>query len=129
MDNGHAVHPNFSDKSDPAHKPLMNHGPVIKINANQRYATTASSKAIYKTIAAEVDVPVQEFVMRNDITCGSTIGPMTSAELGVRTIDVGAPTLAMHSIREMTGNRDPHMLYKTIHHYLNRSKLPEIKTC
>ncbi|MEN8188523.1 MAG: M18 family aminopeptidase [Thermodesulfobacteriota bacterium] len=126
MDNAHAVHPNFAAKSDPAHLPLMNHGPVIKSNANHRYATTAASKAIFRAVAEEVEVPLQDFVMRNDLLCGSTIGPMTAAELGVNTIDIGAPTLGMHSIREMTGSRDPLMLYSAILHFLNRPLLPEI---
>ncbi len=125
MDNAHGVHPNFSDKSDPEHMPLLNHGPVLKTNANQRYATTSVSSAIYKTIAAEAGVVTQNFVMRNDMACGSTIGPHTAAILGIPTVDVGAPTLAMHSIREMTGSHDPFLLYKTINRFLTRDHLPQ----
>jgi aspartyl aminopeptidase len=127
MDNAHGVHPNFSDKSDPEHLPLLNHGPVLKTNANQRYATTSVSSAIYKTIAAEAGVATQDFVMRSDMTCGSTIGPHTAANLGIPTVDVGAPTLAMHSIREMAGSHDPFLLYKTINRYLTRDHLPRIE--
>ena len=118
LDNAHASHPNFRDMADPQHNILLNHGPVIKINANQRYATNSVSSSIFKIIAEEADIPVQEFVMRSDLACGSTIGPLTAARLGVSTIDIGAPTLAMHSIRELTGSKDPHFLYKTISQFL-----------
>ena len=124
MDNAHAVHPNFADKSDAAHPILLNHGPVIKMNANQRYATNSLSKAIYQQLAKEVSVPTQEFVMRNDMACGSTIGPLLASRLGVRTVDIGVPSLAMHSIRELTGSRDPHLLLQTILHFLCREQLP-----
>ncbi len=126
MDNAHGVHPNFSDKSEPEHLPLLNHGPVIKSNANQNYATTCISAALYKTIAAEVGVATQDFVMRNDMGCGSTIGPHIAAGLGIPAVDIGAPTLAMHSIREMTGSHDPFLLYQTIGHFLTREALPSI---
>lgn len=127
MDNAHGVHPNFSDKSEPEHLPLLNHGPVIKTNANQSYATTSLSAAIYKTIAAEAGVPTQDFVMRSDMACGSTIGPHTAATLGIPTVDIGAPTLAMHSIRELTGSRDPFLLYQTINRFVSRDRLPRIE--
>ena len=125
LDNAHGTHPNFSDKSDPEHMPLLNHGPALKTNANQRYATTSVSGAIYRTIAAEAGVATQDFVMRSDMACGSTIGPHTAARLGIPTVDVGAPTLAMHSIREMTGSHDPFLLYKTINRFLTRDRLPQ----
>jgi aspartyl aminopeptidase len=127
MDNAHGVHPNFSDKSEPQHLPLLNHGPVVKSNANQNYATTAISSAIYKTIASEAGVATQDFVMRSDMACGSTIGPYTAATLGIPTVDIGAPTLAMHSIREITGSRDPFLLYRTIHRFLSREHLPQVR--
>ena len=127
MDNAHGIHPNFSDKSDPEHSPLLNHGPVIKTNANQSYASTSISRAIYKTIAREAGVSTQDFVMRSDMACGSTIGPHTAAVLGIPTVDIGAPTLAMHSIREMTGSRDPFLLYKTIDRFLSRERHPHIQ--
>jgi len=123
IDNAHAVHPNFRDKSDPQHEVILNGGPVIKINANQRYATSSRSAALFKRIATEVEVPVQEFVMRTDLPCGSTIGPMTAARLGVETIDIGAPTLAMHSIRELTGRDDPHLLFRTLVSFLKSEKI------
>ena len=124
MDNAHGVHPNFADKSDASHKILLNHGPVIKINANQRYATNSLSNAFFQLLAKEVNVKTQEFVMRNDMACGSTIGPLLASRLGVRTVDVGAPSLAMHSIRELTGSQDPSLLHQTILHFLSREFLP-----
>lgn len=119
MDNAHAAHPNFTDKMDPGHEIHLNKAPVIKINANQRYATTSLSAAIYKDICHAVDICPQEFVMRSDMACGSTIGPITAARLGVKTIDIGAPSLAMHSIRELTGSSDPFLLYRTIGQFLH----------
>ncbi len=118
MDNAHATHPNFKDTSDPAHKIFLNKGPVIKNNANQRYATNSISSARYKQICTESNVIPQEFVMRSDMPCGSTVGPVIAARLGIKTIDVGAPTLAMHSIRELTGAKDPHLFYRTIWQFL-----------
>jgi aspartyl aminopeptidase len=124
MDNAHGVHPNYADKSDASHHIFLNHGPVVKLNANQRYATNSHSNALFHLLAKEVDVQTQEFVMKNDMACGSTIGPLIAAQLGVRTVDVGAPTLAMHSIRELTGSLDPSLLYRTIAHFLSREHLP-----
>jgi aspartyl aminopeptidase len=118
VDNAHAAHPNFMDKMDPTHDIELNKGPVIKSNANQRYATNSMSAAIFKQICNEVKVSPQEFVMRSDLPCGSTIGPITAARLGVRTIDIGAPSLAMHSIRELTGSCDPWLLYRTLVQFL-----------
>jgi aspartyl aminopeptidase len=114
MDNAHASHPNFMEKSDSAHEIHLNKGPVIKLNANQRYATNSLSAAIYKQICKEADINPQEFVMRSDLPCGSTIGPITAARLGIRTVDIGAASLAMHSVREHTGALDPFLLYRTI---------------
>jgi len=124
MDNGHGLHPNYPDKSDKNHPVLLNHGPVIKINANQRYATNSLSRSIYKMITAESAVPTQDFIMRSDLGCGSTIGPLIAAELGVLSIDIGVPTLGMHSIRETTGADDPFSLYNSIQHFLNRKTNP-----
>ncbi len=118
MDNAHASHPNFMEKFDSAHEIHLNKGPVIKLNANQRYATNSLSAAIYKHVCKEAEIIPQEFVMRSDLPCGSTIGPITSARLGVRTVDVGAASLAMHSIREHTGSLDPYLLYRTIEQFL-----------
>ena len=119
MDNAHAAHPNFMDKMDPTHEIHLNKGPVIKLNANQRYATNSLSAAIYKHICKEANITPQEFVMRSDMPCGSTIGPITAARLGVKTIDIGAPSLAMHSIRELTGSCDPFLLYRSLGHFLS----------
>ncbi|HEY0840043.1 MAG TPA: M18 family aminopeptidase [Vulgatibacter sp.] len=106
-DMAHAVHPNHSDKHDPHHQPRINAGPVIKINAQQRYATDAESEALFEALCQDAKVPYQKFVSRTDVACGSTIGPISSARLGVRTVDVGNPMLSMHSIREQGGAEDP----------------------
>jgi aspartyl aminopeptidase len=106
VDNAHAVHPNFAGKHDPDHLPLLNQGPVIKTNAGQRYATDALTAGMFRQFCAKAKVPCQEFVMRNDLACGSTIGPLTAAEIGVPTVDIGVPQLAMHSIRETIGHLD-----------------------
>ncbi|MCW5201767.1 MAG: M18 family aminopeptidase [Candidatus Electrothrix communis] len=113
-DNAHALHPNFADKHDPQHQPLMNKGPVIKINANQRYATNAGTAARFRLLCQQAEVPVQEFVVRNDMGCGSTIGPLTAAKIGVDTVDVGVPSLAMHSIRETAACKDCWYLYQVL---------------
>tara|TARA_B100001559_G_scaffold256019_1_gene220180 strand:- start:211 stop:1233 length:1023 start_codon:yes stop_codon:yes gene_type:complete len=112
-DNAHAVHPNFSDKHDPNHRPLLNRGIVIKYNAKQRYATDGFSAAFFKDLCEE-DIAVQSFVSRNDMPCGSTIGPLTAGKIGVRAIDIGISQLAMHSCREIIGARDPLYLYKAL---------------
>lgn len=117
-DNAHATHPSSPEKSDGNHPILMNKGPVIKINANQRYASNARSVAIFKALCKDVEITPQHFVMNNDIPCGSTIGPMISANFGIATIDVGVASLAMHSARETTGADDPYYLYKSLHHFL-----------
>lgn len=123
MDNAHALHPNHPEKHDGEHDIFLNCGPVLKINSNHKYATSSPAAAIFKHICIESNIEVQEFVMRNDMACGSTIGPPTSAKLGVKTVDIGAATLAMHSIRELTGAQDPLFLYNVIHHFLNGYRL------
>ena len=117
VDNAHGVHPNFANKHDDQHGPKLNQGPVIKVNANQRYATNAVTSAMMKELAAQIDVPIQTFVVRSDMACGSTIGPITAAQLGVRTLDLGVPTFAMHSIRELAGSADPLITHKLLHHF------------
>ena len=106
VDNAHAVHPNFAAKHDPDHLPLLNRGPVIKLNANQRYATNGLTAGLFRLFCKKAGIPCQQFVMRNDLACGSTIGPLTAAEIGVPTVDIGVPQLAMHSIRETAGHLD-----------------------
>jgi len=113
-DNAHGIHPNFSDKHDANHGPLLNAGPVIKINANQRYATSSATSALFRQLARLENVPVQAFTVRSDMACGSTIGPLTAAKLGVQTLDIGVPTFAMHSIRELAGSEDAFNLYKVL---------------
>ncbi|MGB2359720.1 MAG: M18 family aminopeptidase, partial [Porticoccaceae bacterium] len=119
-DNAHAAHPNFSDKHDGAHMPVLNGGPVIKVNVKQRYATTSVTSALFRQLCDQADVPVQTFVSRSDLGCGSTIGPITSSRLGIPTLDVGIPQLAMHSCREMTGSQDPERLTHVLEAFFNR---------
>jgi len=122
-DNAHGVHPNFSDRHDGNHGPLLNAGPVIKINANQRYASNSETSALFRHLAEQVDVPVQSFVVRTDMACGSTIGPITAAELGVKTLDIGVPQFAMHSIRELAGSQDAHGLYKVLQRFMQTDRV------
>jgi aspartyl aminopeptidase len=116
-DNAHGVHPNFADKHDANHGPVLNSGPVIKVNANQRYASNSETAAVFRLIAGQLDLPVQSFVVRSDMGCGSTIGPITAAGLGVKTLDVGVPTFAMHSIRELAGSADAFTLYQILQRF------------
>ena len=106
-DMAHAVHPNYVERYEPDHHVHLNGGPVIKHNVNQRYATDALGAAEFRLACERAGVPVQEYVNRSDLPCGSTIGPLTAAALGVRTVDVGVAQLAMHSARELTGAADP----------------------
>lgn len=123
-DNAHGIHPNFMDKHDENHGPLLNRGPVIKVNANQRYATTSETSALFRLFSEKAGVPVQAFVARTDMGCGSTIGPVVASEVGVKTIDVGCPTFAMHSIRELAGTKDGWWLYKTGVEFFNYARAP-----
>lgn len=120
IDNAHGVHPNYLEKHDDQHRPVLNGGPVIKLNANQRYASNSESVALFKSVCDKVRVPYQSFVMRNDMACGSTIGPITSAETGINAIDVGVATFAMHSIRELAGAADPYHLARVVTAYYDR---------
>jgi aspartyl aminopeptidase len=105
-DLAHAVHPNIGEKHDPVNRPILNKGPVIKISANQSYTTDSNSDAVYEEICKKAGVPVQKFVNRSDLAGGSTIGPISSTQLNIRSVDMGTPILAMHSIRELGGVLD-----------------------
>lgn len=114
MDMAHATHPNYVAKHEPDHRLHMNAGPVVKINANQRYATEGSSEAWFQAACEAVDVPYQRWVNRTDLACGSTIGPITAASLGVSTVDVGMAQLSMHSARELCGSHDPDLMIRAM---------------
>jgi aspartyl aminopeptidase len=118
-DMAHAVHPNYPEMHDTRHMPLINEGPVIKSNVNQRYATEGISSAWFEILCEKAGVPVQKFVVRTDLGCGSTIGPITAANLGIRTVDVGNPMLSMHSIREMAGSKDHDFLIRAFKEFFN----------
>jgi len=105
-DMAHAIHPNYADVHEPKHQPRLGGGPVVKVNVNQSYATDGESWARFERCAREADVTTQRFVVRSDLGCGSTIGPITAAELGIRTVDVGNPMLSMHSCREVAAASD-----------------------
>mmetsp|Transcript_103001 Transcript_103001/g.331937 ORF Transcript_103001/g.331937 Transcript_103001/m.331937 type:complete len:192 (-) Transcript_103001:462-1037(-) len=111
-DCAHGLHPNYADKHQPQHQPLLGKGVVIKTNANQRYATTPILAQMVREVGKKDQVPIQEFVVRNDCPCGSTIGPLLSSQLGLRTVDVGAPQWAMHSCRETAHSADVESLQK-----------------
>ena len=106
-DNAHAVHPNYPERHDPDHDPIVNQGPAIKLNSNQRYATSDATAAAFTQACTAAGVPHQVFVSRNNMPCGSTIGPITATRLGIATVDVGVPQLSMHSARELCGTLDP----------------------
>ena len=105
-DNAHGVHPNYAELHEPMHQPLINKGPVIKLNSNQRYATNSETEGMFRHLCERHGLPCQTVVVRSDMGCGSTIGPITATRLGVRTIDIGVPQLGMHSIRELAGAED-----------------------
>lgn len=113
-DNAHGIHPAYPEKHDPMHAPILNQGPAVKVNANQRYATSSESWAFIAQCFQAAGVEQQLFASRNDMPCGSTIGPITASQLGIATVDVGAPTFAMHSIRELAGTKDAEMLSRVL---------------
>ena len=106
IDQAHAVHPNYASKHEAQHSPTINAGLVIKTNQNQRYATNGVTGFVVRELARMSNLPIQEFCVRNDCPCGSTIGPTISTRTGVRTIDAGMPQLSMHSCREVMGVAD-----------------------
>ncbi|HIF73950.1 MAG TPA: M18 family aminopeptidase [Porticoccaceae bacterium] len=120
IDNAHGVHPNFSEKHDDKHMPLLNGGPVIKVNANQRYASNSESIALVKSLCKKLRLPYQSFAMRTGMACGSTIGPITAAELGITTLDIGVASFGMHSIREIVGSADSITINSIVTAYFNR---------
>ena len=116
-DNAHAVHPNYPERHESAHAPIINRGPAIKLNNNQRYATSAASAAMLQRVFSDAGIPWQTFVSRNNMPCGSTIGPITATRLGIETVDVGVPQLSMHSARELCGVLDPPALSTGLAHF------------
>jgi aspartyl aminopeptidase len=119
-DTGHAIHPNYSGRHDPGNQPILNSGPLLKINANQRYATDGRGAALWRRICRSAGIRTQEFVSNNAVPCGSTIGPLTATRLGISTVDVGIPTLSMHSARELAGTEDPLALTRAMEVFLIR---------
>jgi aspartyl aminopeptidase len=109
-DTGHAVHPNYAERHDPTHHPRVNGGPILKVNVNNRYATDGSGRAIFADACERANVPFQSFVSNNSMPCGTTIGPITAARHGIRTVDIGVAILSMHSVRELCGADDPYLL-------------------
>ena len=103
----HPTHPNRPERHEPGHPIAIDGGPVLKVNANQRYATDATTQALLAEACERAGVPHQLFVSRNDSPCGSTIGPVTAARLGIATADIGVAQLSMHSARELCGADDP----------------------
>ena len=122
-DNAHGIHPNYMDKHDENHGPVLNQGPVIKVNHNQRYATNSRSAAVYRHISDELGLPHQTFVVRSDMGCGSTIGPLTAGNLGVTTLDIGVPQFGMHSIRELIGTEDGFTLFRVLTEFMQREQI------
>lgn len=109
-DTGHAVHPNYAERHDPTHHPRANGGPILKVNVNNRYATDGSGRAVFAAACEKAGVPFQSFVSNNAMPCGTTIGPITAARHGIKTVDIGAAILSMHSVRELCGADDPFLL-------------------
>ncbi|OAH14910.1 M18 family aminopeptidase [Streptomyces jeddahensis] len=109
-DTGHAVHPNYAERHDPTHHPRANGGPILKVNVNNRYATDGSGRAVFAAACERAGVPLQSFVSNNSMPCGTTIGPITAARHGIKTVDIGVAILSMHSARELCGADDPFLL-------------------
>jgi len=120
-DMAHAVHPNYADRHEPGHRPLIGKGPVIKQNANQAYASDAATTGLFASLCARQGVTPQHFVTRSDLACGSTIGPISAARIGIRTVDVGNPMLSMHSCRELAGRADVEPMIEVLRAFLGGS--------
>lgn len=123
-DMAHAVHPNYADRHEKQHQPKLGHGPVIKVNVNQSYATDGPGAAVFREACESVGITPQYFVSRSDMPCGSTIGPITAARLGLRGVDVGNPMLSMHSCREMAGTRDVNPMIRVLTALFSEPELP-----
>jgi aspartyl aminopeptidase len=119
-DMAHAIHPNYADRHESGHRPVIGKGPVIKFNSNQAYATDAVTAGFFVDLCNELDVQPQYFVSRSDLACGSTIGPISASRLGIRTIDVGNPMLSMHSCREMAGSADVEPMIEVMRAFFER---------
>ncbi|MER6302658.1 M18 family aminopeptidase [Kitasatospora sp. NPDC001539] len=117
-DMGHAVHPNYTERHEPGHHPMPNGGPMLKVNVNNRYATDGVGRAVFAAACEKAGVPWQTFVSNNAMPCGTTIGPITAARLGIRTVDCGIAALSMHSARELCGAEDPYLLASAIKAFL-----------
>ncbi|MEB3963479.1 M18 family aminopeptidase [Streptomyces kunmingensis] len=117
-DTGHAVHPNYAERHDPTHHPRANGGPILKVNVNNRYATDGSGRAVFAAACEKAGVPFQSFVSNNAMPCGTTIGPITAARHGIKTVDIGAAILSMHSARELCGADDPFLLANALTAFL-----------
>ena len=113
-DMAHALHPNYVERHEARHRPVLNGGPVLKVNAQQRYATSGRTAAIFTELCRAAEVPLQHYAHRTDLPCGSTIGPITSTLLGIPTVDVGNPMLSMHSCRELAGAKDPELMTRVL---------------
>ncbi|MFJ8823927.1 M18 family aminopeptidase [Streptomyces sp. NPDC102467] len=117
-DTGHAVHPNYAERHDPTHHPRANGGPILKVNVNNRYATDGGGRAVFAAACEKAGVPFQTFVSNNAMPCGTTIGPITAARHGIKTVDIGAAILSMHSARELCGADDPFLLANALTAFL-----------
>ncbi|MHC0429291.1 M18 family aminopeptidase [Streptomyces sp. O3] len=117
-DTGHAVHPNYPERHDPTHQPRAGGGPILKVNVNNRYATDGTGRAVFAAACEKAEVPFQSFVSNNAMPCGTTIGPITAARHGIRTVDIGVAILSMHSARELCGAKDPYLLANALTAFL-----------
>lgn len=118
-DAAHATHPNRGEKGDPTNRPVINKGPAIKIAASQSYTSDADSSSVFVALCEKAGVPVQKFVNKSDEKGGSTIGPISSTHLNIRSVDIGVPMLAMHSIRELSGVKDHYYVTRVFEEFYN----------